>query len=92
MRNIIDGIESKLFTLVDDVKLMTRKTDQNTGKILLDLDTLRDYSSTWLLEFHPRNAKGLSLGKGQEDWTRSIDTVIIYVDLTQRGVNIVPGI
>ena len=57
------GLKSTAKMFADDTKLYTRSDSENGPKELQeDLDTLQDWSSKWLLRFHPDKCCVLKIG------------------------------
>ena len=60
-------VKSTIYLFADDTKIFRSINDQNDVKILQeDLNTLQDWSDTWLLKFHPDKCKRMTIGKQNE--------------------------
>lgn len=64
INDLPDLIESELYLFADDTKVFsTNRSIADVEQLQRDLDTLEDWSNTWLLRFHPDKCKKLHIGK-----------------------------
>ena len=69
INDLPDAVDSYAYLFADDTKLFSEITNRNDMEILQqDLDKLQDWSSNWLLNFHPDKCKLLTIG------TRALDS------------------
>ena len=55
-------VESATYLFADDTKIFREIRDENDEKMLqADLDSLQNWSDTWLLKFHPNKCKVMSV-------------------------------
>ena len=64
INDILDSVTSEGFLLADDTKILHKVTSQEDAiKLQSDLDALEDWSSKWLLHFHPDKCHVVTLEK-----------------------------
>ena len=67
INDLPDLVSSTVYLFADDTKIFKIIENENDPKILQrDLDSLRKWSDTWLLRFHPQKCKFMNLGKNKE--------------------------
>ena len=64
-----DLVQSDTYLFADDTKLFRQISDIKSAlELQEDLNKLQEWSSTWLLKFHPDKCKVLTLGNRQEKY------------------------
>ena len=68
INDLPDILQSQPYLFADDTKIFRIIKNNRDQQVLQeDLDRLHDWSSTWLLHFHPQKCKSMRIGKASDD-------------------------
>ena len=71
------GISKSVKMFADDTKLFSGMTDVNDDSLQNDLEVLQDWSSKWLMQFHPEKCKVMKLGRQRSNIQYRMNNVIL---------------
>ena len=71
------GISNFIKMFADDTKIYSEPKAADDDSLQTDLNTLQDWSATWLMHFHPEKCKVLRLGRQKTNIQYCMKDVIL---------------